>query len=324
MKNYLTITLLLVSFAVAGQGTDLKLTIDSWPPFTDTKGNKSILTVLVQEALDRRDIKSTVEIQDFGGILDRIEKGEYDGSPALWASPEREARFAYSEPYLYNQLVLVGRKGSDVNATSFNELKGKRIGVVEHYEYGTFEGKEEVEWVAGKNNQDNLEKLLSDKIDYMLVDALIIQYMLKYQLNDVTTYLSIGLKPLLTRSLHLVLRKDLENADIILKEFNEEIDEMIEDETFNEILELNWVSADVDGDGRIELVLGGDAAGTTAPQNIYGLMMDNSYKTDNGPRRYYIDGKLYEDWDDIPKSYKLDLPRDNTPSEEDVKVKLKF
>ena len=39
---------------------------------------------------------------------------------------------------------------------------------------------------------------------------------------------------------------------------------------------------------------------------------------------YYIDGKLYEDWDDIPKNYKLDLPTDTTPSEEDAKIKLQF
>lgn len=324
MRKTLTTVFFLCAFALSGQNPELKLTADSWPPFTDTQGNKSILTVLVQEALYRRNINSSIEIQNFENILDQIEKGRYDGSPALWISPEREVIFAYSEPYLYNQLVLVGRKGSDVNATSFTELRGKRIGVVENYDYGTFEGKEGVDWIRGKGNQENLEKLLSDKIDYMLVDALIIQYMLKYQLNDVTTYLAIGLKPLLVKPLHLVLRKDLENVDQILGEFNEEIDEMIEDGTFNEILELNWVRADIDGDGRTELVLGGEAAGTSAPQNIYGLMMDNSYKTDNGPRKYYIDGKLYEDWDDIPKSYKLDLPEDRTPSEEDVKVKLKF
>ena len=169
-----------------------------------------------------------------------------------------------------------------------------------------------------------MEKLLSDEIDYMLVDALIIQYMLKYQLNDVTAHLAIGQKPLLVKSLHLGLRKDVENAEGILKEFDEEIAEMIADGTFNDILELNWVQADIDGDGVVELVLGGDLAGTSAPDNIYGLMMDESYRSKNGPKQYYVDGKMYESWDDIPKSYKLDLPQNNMPTEEDAKVKLKF
>lgn len=324
MKKLLCLFCLLTFSQAIGQNTEVKLGADIWPPFTDVKENKSILTVLVQEALYRRNINSDIEFDEWKDVMRKIDEGKLDGSLALWESPERKERFFFSKPYLYSQLVLVGRKGSDVSATSFRDLEGKKIGVVQDYAYGAFEGRDKVELIDGKGNQKNLEKLLSGDIDYMLVDALIIQYMLKYQLNDVTAHLAIGQRPLLTKSLHLGLRKDLENAEFILKEFDEEIAEMIADETFNEILELNWIKADIDGDGVVELVLGGDSAGTTAPQNIYGLMMDDSYRQKNGPQRYYIDGKMYESWDDVPKSYKLDLPKDNIPSEEDAKVKLKF
>ncbi len=324
MKFFSTLLLLLIVTLAQSQNTELKLTTDVWPPFTDVAGNKSILTTLVQEALYRRDINSSIEFEKPGITIERIDKGDFDGSPTLWKSPEREAKYVYSEPYLYNQLILVGRKGSDVSIGSFSELKGKRLGVVDHYAYGNFEKENEIELVKGASNQKNLEKLLSEEIDYMLVDALLIQYMLKYQLNDVTAHLAIGQNPLLVKSLHMAIRKDIPNAEEIMKGFNEEIDEMIEDGTFNEILELNWVQADIDGDGKTELILGGDLAGTSAPQNIYGLMMDESYKEKNEPKQYYVDGKLYESWDDIPKSYKLDLPKDDIPTEEDAKVKLKF
>ena len=324
MKKLLFFLGILATGLVMGQNTEVHLGADIWPPFTDVKENKSILTVLVQEALYRRDINSDIEFDDWHEVLNRIDAGELDGSPALWESPERKEKYFFSRPYLYSQLVLVGRKGSDVSGTSFTELEGKRIGVVQDYAYGDFEGRDKVQLINGEGNQKNLEKLLSDEIDYMLVDALIIQYMLKYQLNDVTAHLAIGQKPLLVKPLHLGIRKDVENAEAILKEFDEEIAEMIADGTFNDILELNWVQADIDGDGVVELVLGGDLAGTTAPQNIYGLMMDESFRAKNGPKQYYVDGKMYESWDDIPKSYKLDLPENNMPTEEDAKVKLKF
>src|SRR5210317_1482555 len=157
MKNALTLFFLFLSLLLQGQNQELKLTTDIWPPFTDIKGNKSILTVLVQEALYRRNINSSIHIEDFVNLLDRIDKGEFDGVPALWKTPEREAKYAFSEPYLYNQLVLVGPKGSDVSALSFTELKGKRIGVVEYYDYGDFPGKDEVSLIPGKSNQNNLE-----------------------------------------------------------------------------------------------------------------------------------------------------------------------
>ena len=70
----------------------------------------------------------------------------------------------------------------------------------------------------------------------------------------------------------------MENAEEILKQFDEQIEQMISDGSFNDILELNWVRADIDGDGQMELVLGSNMAGTSAPQNIYGLMMDTSFK----------------------------------------------
>ena len=324
MRKLLFFLFVLTLTLVQGQNTEVKLGADIWPPFTDVKENTSILTVLVQEALYRRNINSDIQFDKWKDVMRKVDEGDLDGSPALWESPERMDKYFFSKPYLYSQLVLVGRKGNDVSATSFNDLAGKKIGVVQDYAYGDFEGRDEVDLVDGKGNQQNLEKLLSGDIDYMLVDALIIQYMLKYQLNDVTAYLAIGQKPLLTKSLHLGLRKSVENAESILREFDEEIAEMIADGTFNEILELNWIQADIDGDGVVELVLGGDLAGTSAPQNIYGLMMDESYKQENGPKQYYVDGKMYESWDDIPKSYKLDLPQDNIPSEEDAKVKLKF
>jgi len=324
MNKSILYILLLLNFSLYSQQTGLKLAADAWPPFTNVEGEKSILTDLVSEALTRMNTESTVTIIKFNDVLSEIESGKYDGSPALWISDERKEKYFFSKPYLYNQLILVGRKGSDVSQSSFDELSGKKIGVVDNYAYGNFGNNKEITILSDVNNQKNLENLLSDKIDYMLVDALLIQYMLKYQLNDVTKHLAIGQSPLLVKPLHFALGKNVENAEEIISQFNEQIEEMIVDESFNRILELNWVQADVDGDGITELVLGSNMAGTAAPKNIYGLMMDNSYKEKNGPKRYYIDGKLYEDWDNIPKSYKLDLVEDKTPSEEDTYIRLDF
>ncbi len=277
MKKALFFLLTFFTIITHSQKSELKLTADVWPLFTNVEGEKSILTELVQEALSRMEVTSTIEIKKFMDFVDDINTGKSDGSPAFWINDERKEKYLFSKPYLYNQLVLVGRKGSDVSAASFNDLSGKKIGVINNYAYGDFDNNKDIIIVSDISNQKNLENLLSDKIDYMLVDALLIQYMLKYQLNDVTQHLAIGQNPLLVKSLHLALGKHVENAEEILSQFDEKIEEMMADESFNRILELNWVKADVDGDGKIELVLGSSMAGSSAPQNIYGLMMDNSY-----------------------------------------------
>ncbi|MCY4597979.1 MAG: transporter substrate-binding domain-containing protein [Bryobacterales bacterium] len=62
--------------------------------------------------------------------------GDFSGSAAFWKDTERERVLLYSQPYLENRLILVGRQGSDVSANSLADLAGKRIALVAGYAYG--------------------------------------------------------------------------------------------------------------------------------------------------------------------------------------------
>jgi len=302
----LFVTLLaILPFNGNSQTTDLKLAADIWPPFTDVETEKSIATDLVNEALNRINIKSSVELLEFKEVLASINSGDYDGSPALWINEERKKNFVFSDPYLHNQLIVVGRKGADVNATTINDFKGKKVGVVENYAYDINAG--DVIFVSGESDQQNLSRLLSNQIDYMLVDAILIQYLLKYQLNDVSEFLEIGSDALLVKSLHFALGKDVDRAEEIISQFNTEIIDMISDGTYNKILELNWIHADMDGDGELELILHGNEAGSNAPEQVYGLQAQSMASDSNNPHRYYIDGKIYSGWDNVPQQYKTDI-----------------
>jgi len=302
--------LFFISFYLGGFGQtkELKLASDIWPPFTNIENKKTFAIDLVDEALNRIGYTTEIEITAFENVLNGINSGDFDGSAALWISEERKKNYLFSEPYLHNQLILVGRSGSDVSAASYPELAGKSIGIVEYYAYGDEEtGTEEVEFVQGKSDQQNLERLLSEEIDYMLVDGLLIQYLLKFQVNDVTEFLEIGLTPLLVKSLHFALGKDVSNAQQILSLFDKEIHKMISDGSYNEILELNWIQADIDGDGKMEIILDGDKAGKEAPRNIYGVHPSYATEVEDSTKRYYVDGMVYNGWKNIPQKYKAEF-----------------
>jgi len=293
---------------VFSQKTELKLASDIWPPFTNVESEKAFALDLVREALARNDIKVTYEIIEFDDVISQIDEGSFDGSAALWLNDDRAAKYLFSEPYLQNQLILVGKKGSNVSAASFEEIEGKRIGVVEDYAYGLEINSDKVELIRGENDQQNLQRLLSGEIDYMLVDDLLIQYLLKYQVNDVHEFLEIADYPILEKPLYFALRKDVKNASEIIAAFNTEIKEMIAEGTYNRILELNWITADVDGDGTMELILDGDAAGLAPPERSYGISAGPGMVVKPGlSTAYYIEGKKYSSWDDVPKEYKKEL-----------------
>ena len=274
-----------------------------FPPFTDRAGQKSFALELVSEALQRANISTQTDIVFFEQVMDGIEAGTYDGSAALWKSKDRETYLLYSEPYLENRLILVGRSGSDVSATSLSELQNKRVSVVSGYAYGseiyTLPG---ISIIFGKSDQENLERLLEGKTDYMLVDELLIQYLLQYQHEEVKKYLEVGSNAIIVQPLYLAILKQIDGAQSIIDNFNENIADMMSDGTYNEILELNWIQYDVDGDGILELVMQGEEAGVDAPVQYYSLMSVSGLSKESD--RYYINGQLYNGWDEVPQKLK--------------------
>jgi len=294
------------SFSTFAQDVMLKLASDVWPPFTDIRDKNSVATDLVEEALHRTGIKLENQIIDFTDVIQGIKKGAYHGSSALWKNDEREDIMLFSAPYLQNQLVLVGLKGANVNARQLTELANRKVAIVESYAYGReVEEASKVRFVRGKSDQENLEQLFNGKVDYILVDDLLIQYLVNYQQKEAAKFLEIGTVPLLIRSLHFAIRKDVPNADQIIHQFNDEIVKMMADGTYNRILHLNWIQADVDGDGQLEMVLGGDHAGVKAPSNSYSVYFQNSDSVSSNSHKYYIDGQIYNDWEEIPDTYKV-------------------
>ena len=291
----------------ATEQLELRLASDMWPPFTNTADQSRLAIDLVHEALDRADIKATTSIVEFGSVILGLQDGSFDGSGALWRSPGRETFLLFSEPYLENRLVLVGRAGSDVSAVRLSDLKGKKVAVVGTYAYGeTVKNASEPQFVNGQNDQENLQKLLADKVDYMLVDELLIRYVLQHQKSDAAKYLQIGTTPLVRRNLHLAVRTALPNSKAILEKFNAEIKNMMGDGTYNRILRLNWIRADVDGDGRTELVPMNARTGRIPPAAGYAILaLDPAERPVDDSDRYFIDGQAYEGWDNVPERYKL-------------------
>src|SRR6185312_15707255 len=109
----------------------LHLVADRFPPFMDTSDQPRVAIDLVTTALARAGYIADTEILPIEQVIQGLVEKRFAGSSALWRSEDREEFLLYSEPYLENRLLLVGRKGTPVSAQSFAELAGKRVGLVE-------------------------------------------------------------------------------------------------------------------------------------------------------------------------------------------------
>ncbi|MEM8959847.1 MAG: transporter substrate-binding domain-containing protein [Acidobacteriota bacterium] len=286
---------------------EVNLASVTWPPFSDEPDASRFAIDLVHEALSRAGYEAATSIVPAGELTRELRLGKYAGSPALWRSTDREAFMLFSDPYLENRLILVGRKGTAVDAASLGALTGKKVAIIEGYAYGEeLDNAKDVTFVAGRDHQQSLERLLGEEVDFMLVDELLMQYVLQHQATEAEQYLAIGTTPLISRSLHFAVRMDAKEARLMIEAFNEELQDMIGDGTYNRILGLAWIRADVDGDGGLELIAG-SRAGTSAPLRTYQVLPEASRRTleSTTPDRFMIEGRLFETWEEIPDEYKL-------------------
>ncbi len=293
----------------------LRLASDIWPPFTDVSTKPRFALELVHTALDRAGVRAGSDLrEDFTDPTDEIRAGDLDGSAALWRSPERETFLLYSRPYLENRLVLVGREGSDVTATTFSDLTGKRVALVESYAYGeAAEGAQGPKFVQGRSDGENLQSLLQGEVDYVLADELLVHHLVQSDEEKAERLLEIGTTALMKRSLHFAIRRDLPRSKQIMDRFDTEIRRMLGDGSYNRILRLAWIRVDVDGDGTPELVLSGRRAGLHPPDGSYDLFAPES--TDDREPRYLIESKTYDSWQDVPPRYKRPRRYDRRPRE---------
>jgi polar amino acid transport system substrate-binding protein len=318
MRHSPLVLLLLAAAALAGaaQTPQLRLVSTAWPPFTNEAGKPRFALDLAEEALGRMGIKTTTTIVEPGRFTPALMSGEFDGSAAAWRDPERERALIFSDPYLENRLILVGRRGGDVSATTLAQLKGKKVALVEGYSYGDTIINAGPTFVPSRTEEDSLKQLLDGAVDYTLMEQLVVEYILRNHPEEARTRLQIGSTPLITRQLYLAVRRERADAQSIVNRFNAQLRGMIADRTYHRLLHVDWIQADVDGDGIPEYVPYSDSAGPSEPRQAYSLFATQPLTTSPRPsqQRFLIGGNLYDGWTTVPDRYKVTDSRRPDPN----------
>jgi polar amino acid transport system substrate-binding protein len=295
------------AMAQTAKSAALHLGSTPWSPFTNTPGKARFAIDLVHSALERVGISAETTIVAEGTLTSALLEGRFDGSPALWRDDEREKKLVYSKPYLENRLVLVARRDVDVSAPALPALAGKRIALVDGYAYGdALQSPKGPTYVASSTVEESLEKVLAGGADYALMDELVVQFLLTNYPEEVRTRLAIGSAPLLVRTLHFAVRRDLPGARSIVDQFDAELGRMIADKSYHRLLQVGWIQADADGDGRTEWVPASDQAGQDPPVRRYELVTVTASSAKPEPqKRFYLGGQVYEGWSNVPDRYKV-------------------
>lgn len=323
MKNILTVFAVLCALSLTAQNQSITLVSNIWPPFTDLEGKQSISNKVVQTALERIGVNSTVHFESFNKVVADVKNNTYNGSAALWFKRERQEYMLFSDAYLQNQLMLVSLKGNKVDEVSLADLENKKVGLAKDFAYSdSIINHPNIHFQYSQTDQRNVEKLFMGEIDYLLVDNLVLNHMLTYDLANVKDTIAISEHPYSTKSMHFALNKNVPNASQIIEQFNAELDKMILDGTLHTILGMQWIQADINNDGVPELILNGNQAGTDAPASAYQLFHDSNATAQQ--KGYYINGQYYLTWSDVPKDYKTTPKNQPAPESYNPGIRINF
>jgi polar amino acid transport system substrate-binding protein len=298
------------TLVVSAQPTRLRLVSTAWPPFTNERGQPRLALDLVEAGLGRIGVESTTSIVDAERFTDSLMGASFDGSAAAWKDASRERTLLFSQPYLENRLILVARRGGDVSATTLGSLAGKRIAIVGGYSYGDAIGLSGATFVRSRTEEDSLHLLLDGKVDYTLMDELVVEYIVSHHPEQARTKLQVGSTPLLKRSLHLAVKRTVPDAESIIQRFNAELRGMVADRTYHRQLNLDWIQADMDGDGIPEYVPRSDRAGALQPERVYSLFSPEqpTPPTTRTAQHFFVGGSVYDGWTAVPDKFKVGDP----------------
>jgi polar amino acid transport system substrate-binding protein len=299
-----------LSIVTLAQPAPLTLVSTAWPPFTNAPGQPRFALDLVEAALQRFGVAAKTTIVPPTQFTPSLLGTQYDGSAAAWRDAERERALIFSDPYLENRLVLVGRHGADVSAKTLSDIKGKRVAIVEGYSYGETIDATGPTFVRSRSEEDSLAQLLKSAVDYTLMDALVVHYIVSNYPQESNAKLQIGSATLVRRELYLAIARRRADAESIVSRFNAQLRRMIADRTYHRLLHVDWIKADVDGDGIPEYVPIDDHPGPSEPQHVYTLFSTplTDAKTQEVKSGFYLGGNVYSNWASVPENYKTINP----------------
>jgi hypothetical protein len=174
--------------------------------------------------------------------------------------------------------------------------------IVEGYSYGDELDRSGVILRRTGSEEDSLAQLLKGTVDYTLMDDLVVQYLVSAYPQESGTRLEIGSTPLITRPLHFAVSRTRLDAQSIVNRFNAQIRGMIKDRTYHRLLHVDWIRADVDGDGTSEYVPATDQPGPEVPKRVYALFAAPGESLKEP--RFYVGGNIYANWASVPEAYR--------------------
>jgi polar amino acid transport system substrate-binding protein len=163
----------------------LVLAATEYPPYySEAMAHGGPVTEITVDALHKAGLEVEVRFMPWARALRLGELGEVDGLIGVWRSPEREQKFIYSHPVISNRVALCKRASSREPSRfeGYDRLTPYTVGTVRGYADPPGLAAAGIRSEPSTDDLQNLRKLLAGRVDLVLIDTRVGQYLMQEQL----------------------------------------------------------------------------------------------------------------------------------------------
>ncbi|MCM5509365.1 transporter substrate-binding domain-containing protein [Vibrio sp. CC007] len=174
-----------VPFLAQGSLITVKGTQDVWPPYFQEAPDTGKAQLILIDIFEHSGFQLDIKLQPWNRALKSVRTMENDVILGAWRTRERERFLYFSQPYYWNEIVVLSRHKNRLQYSGHKSLTGLTIGVQRGYRYSDdFEQLTNFKKYEVSSAEEGIEKLIKQRVDAILVDKNVLTYTLeKARLN---------------------------------------------------------------------------------------------------------------------------------------------
>lgn len=174
--------LVLAGLGLASSGTAasrIRLASFEYPPFCDSsRPDGGGLVAIVREAFALQSIHVDLVQLPWRRVMTHARQGRVDGVIGIWPDDAKQMQLLAAAPVYVSQLGVYQLAAAPLPA-SLAQLRGKRAGVVQGYQYGAQVLASGMLFDQANDDETNLRKLQTGRVQVALVEKAVGDYLLQ-------------------------------------------------------------------------------------------------------------------------------------------------
>ncbi|WP_299282317.1 transporter substrate-binding domain-containing protein [uncultured Tateyamaria sp.] len=223
------------------QAQTLSVVADEWPPFSgEALPNGGLSLDVISAVLRRAGYDVDTQVVPWARVIDGAQTGEFDIVGSLFEDAELQTFLSYSDPFFSTDVRLVQRKGDSHSFTTVDELRPFSIAVGDGFVYeADFDRADYLNKVVVTTTLQGVQMVAHGRVDLTLDSVDVIRHAITHDDPALADRVEFAPGVLVSQTLHMGVRHDLEGSTQIIADFNRVLGEMRDDGSLDALLAVH-------------------------------------------------------------------------------------